>query len=150
MSKELLWKSTVVLHSIYADFDQSLSLEVRADFLVTSNIFGKVWQNLNLKALEISGELLSLFQSLRSIRFYQRVVLNSQSSRVPQGSIFEPLLSLVYVIKLPHNLESLAKLFADDTSLFCTVDSPLLSAEIMNNNLIKISEWPTIGKIVLT
>ena len=87
------------------------------------------------------------FQSFHSDRF-QRVVLNGQSSNwspvlagVPQGSILGPLLFLVYINDLPDNLESLAKLFADDTSLFSTVYNPLLSTEIMNKDLIKISKW---------
>ena len=88
-----------------------------------------------------------LFQSFLSDRF-QGVVLNGQSSNwlpvlagVPLDSILGPLLFLVYINDLPDNLESLAKLFADDTSPFSTVYNPLLSAEIMNKDLIKISKW---------
>ena len=51
---------------------------------------------------------------------------------------------------IPHNLEFLAKLFADDTSPFSIVHSPLLSAEIMNNHLIKISAWVYLWKMHLT
>ena len=94
----------------------------------------------------ISGNLHKLFQSFLSDRF-QGVVLNGQSSNwlpvpagVPLGSILGPLLFLVYVNDLLDNLESLAKLFADDTSLF-SVYNLLLSAEIMNKDLIKISKW---------
>ena len=50
-------------------------------------------------------------------------------------------LFLVYKNDLPDNLESLAKLFPDDTSLFSTAYNPLLSAVIMNKDLIKISKW---------
>ena len=88
-----------------------------------------------------------LFQSFLSDRF-QGVVLNGQSSNwlpvlagVPLDSILGPLLFLVYINDLPDNLESLAKLFADDTSPFSTVYNPLLYAEIMNKDLIKISKW---------
>ena len=89
-----------------------------------------------------------LFQSFLSDRF-QGVVLDGQSSNwlpvlagVPLDSILGPLLFLVYINDLPDNLvESLAKLFADDTSLFSTVYNLLLSAEIMNKDLIKISKW---------
>ena len=48
---------------------------------------------------------------------------------------------MVCINDLPDNLESLAKSFADDASLFPTVYNPSLSAEIMNKNLIKISKW---------
>ena len=40
----------------------------------------------------------------------------------------------------PDNVESLAKLFADDASHFSTVYNSLLSTEIMNKDLIKISK----------
>ena len=121
-----------IVHSIYADFDQSPSLEVRANFLDISKAFDKVWHEGLLYKLEtvgISGNLHKLFQSFLSDRF-QRVVLNGQSSNwspvlagVPQGSILGPLLFLVYINDL-HNLESLEKLFADDTSLFSTIYNP--------------------------
>ena len=85
---------------------------------------------------------------------FQRVVLNGQSSNwspilagVPQGSILGPLLFLVYINDLPDNLESLANLFEDDTSLFSTVCNPLLSAEIMNKNPIKISKWAYVENV---
>ena len=42
---------------------------------------------------------------------------------------------------MPDNLESLVKLFADDTSLFSTVHDPIHSAKIINDELNKISEW---------
>ena len=48
---------------------------------------------------------------------------------------------MVYTNDLPDNLESLAKSFSDDTSLFSTVYNPLLSAEVMNKDLIKIRKW---------
>ena len=79
---------------------------------------------------------------------YQRVVLNGQSSNwikisagVPQGSILGPLLFLIYINDISQNLESDVKLFADDTSLFSPVFEPNLSAETLNNDLIKISHW---------
>ena len=47
---------------------------------------------------------------------------------------------MVYINDHPDNLEPVAKLFADDTSLFSAVYNPLLSAGIMKKDLIKISK----------
>ena len=68
----------------------------------------------------------------------------SSLRKVPQSSFQWSVLNsqpLVYINDLPDNLESLAKLFADDTSLFSIVYNPLLSADIMNKDLTRISKW---------
>ena len=79
---------------------------------------------------------------------YQRVVINGQHPNwapipagVPEGPILGPLLFLNYINDLPDNLNSLVKLFAEDTSLFSTVHDPTLSVKILNDDLSRISEW---------
>ena len=52
-----------------------------------------------------------------------------------------PLLFLIYINYLPDNLNSIIKLFADDTSLFSTVYDPNYSAKVLNDDLNTISEW---------
>ena len=78
----------------------------------------------------------------------QRVVLNDlHSSRadikavVPQVSILEPLLFLVYINDLVENLHSIPKLFADDTSLFLSVADEALSNSHLNDDFSKINDW---------
>ena len=67
-----------IVHDIYASFDQSPVLEVRANFLDISEAFDKVWhEGLLFKHIGISGNLLSLLKSFSNNRF-QRVVLNGQ------------------------------------------------------------------------
>ena len=95
----------------------------------------------------IPGNVLKLFQSFLSDR-QQRVVLNGQDSNwapvlagVSQGLVLGPLLFLIYINDLSDNLESLAKLFADDTSLFSAVHDPSKSAKSLNDDLQKISDW---------
>ena len=94
----------------------------------------------------ISGKLLNTVKDLYQRK--QRVVLNAQYSLwaaieagVPQGSIFRPLLFLIYINDLPDNLTSNAKLFVDNTSLFSEVENMSKSAKELSNDLAKISTW---------
>ena len=63
------------------------------------------------------------------------------SAGVPQGSILGPLFFLIYINDLTQNLKCSAKLFADDTSLFTTVQDPNLAASDMNHDLDLITLW---------
>ena len=78
----------------------------------------------------------------------QKVVLNDQFSSwtkvnagVPQGSILEPLLFLIYINDLANELQSHPKLFADDISLFSMVQDITTSTVSLNNDLTERSEW---------
>ena len=67
---------------------------------------------------------------------------------MPQGSILGPLLFLIYINDLPDNLESLAKFFADDTSLFSTVRDPVKCTKVLNDDLLKVSNWAFKWKMI--
>ena len=139
-----------ITHEIFEAFDCNPSLEVRSVFLDISKAFDKVWHEgmlYKLKSMGISGELYNLLENYLSNRF-QRVLLNGQASSwrpvlagVPQGSILGPLLFLIYINDLPNELKSNAKLFADDTSLFTIVKDKNKSANMLNNDLRRISKW---------
>ena len=100
---------------------------MRGVFLDISKAFDKVWHDgliFRLKSYGIEGELLLLLKNYLHNR-EQRVVLNGQTSEwkriysgVPQGSVLDPLLFLIYISDLPDGLTSMCKIFADDTSLF--------------------------------
>ena len=91
--------------------------------------------------------LLQLFENYLLNR-KQRVVLNDSLSEysviesgVPQGSVLGPLLFLIYINDLERNIKFNIKFFADDTSLFSTVKSPVRSAEDLNHDLAVIHQW---------
>ena len=115
-----------------------------------SKAFDIVWHEgliFKLKSMGISDALLELIKSFLAKRF-QRVVLNGQTlerlpvkAGVPQGPILGPLFFLIYINDLSVDITSTVKLFADDTSLFSIVHDPNTSANELNKDLQKISEW---------
>ena len=78
----------------------------------------------------------------------ERVCLNGVYSNtvtieagVPQCSILGPLLFLIYINDIVSDISSNVKLFADDTSLSMVVESPIITADILNDGLQKINSW---------
>ena len=149
-SDSCVYQLIAITQKIFEAFDCNPSLEVRSVFVDISKAFDKVWHEgmlYKLKSMGISGELYYLLENYLSNRF-QRVLLNGQASSwrpvlagVPQGSILGPLLFLIYINDLPNELKSNAKLFADDTSLFTIVKDKNKSANMLNNDLRRISKW---------
>ena len=95
----------------------------------------------------ISGSLLQWFQCYLPNR-RQRVVLNGVKSNwvdvlagVPQGSILDPLLFLIYINDIVNNIRSSIRLFADDTSIYIIIDDPQTAAFILNSDLDTINVW---------
>ena len=61
---------------------------------------------------------------------------------VPQRSVLDPSLFLIYINDLSDNLTSNAKLFAVDASLFLVVHVVNASTKELNDDLKKINNWP--------
>ena len=76
------------------------------------------------------------------------MVLNWQESSrvsiyagVPQGSISGPMLFLIFINAIVDEVNCNIKLFADDTNLYPTVDSPLLASICLNSDMQIIHRW---------
>ena len=139
-----------IIHEIQTAFDENPTVDVRGVFLDLSKAFDKVWHDgiiFKLKAYGVEGELLSLLKNYLENR-EQSVALNGHTpewrkimSGIPQGSALGPLLFLIYINDLLDGINSLCKIFADDTSLFSKVYDIHKSASNFNDDLEKISYW---------
>ena len=135
-----------IIHEIQTTFDENPTVDVREVFLLLSKAFDKVWHDgiiFKLEAYGAEGELLSLLKNYLENR-EQRVVLNGQTSEwrkimsgIPQRSVLGPLLFLIYINDLPDGINSLCKIFADDTSLFSKV-SDIKRFQILINRRMKL------------
>ena len=99
-----------------------------------------------LSSAGIKGDLLRWLSSYLSNRT-QRVVLNGQSSEwscvkagVPQGSILGPLIFLIYINDIIDQIGTNIRPFADDTSLYITVETPDRAA-LLNRDLQTLHAW---------
>ena len=81
---------------------------------------------------------------------------NTVSSRekiscgVPQGSVLGPLLFLIYMNDIHKCSEILSFiLFADDTNVFYSDTNVKSLNQVLNNELIKVTEWLQANKLTL-
>ena len=104
----------------------------------------------------IRGIPLQLIKSYLSNR-YQLTSVNSYEfdpsciiSGVPQGSILGPLLFLIYVNDIPNSSKLLNFiLFADDTNIVYSHKDKHLLFNILNIELVKVSNWFKLNKLSL-
>ena len=123
-----------------------------------SKTFDRVWHRgliLKLHAVGISSSLFDWFENYLYER-KQCVCLNRVYSNtvtieagVPQGSILGTLLFLIYINDIVSDITSNVNLFADDTSLFMVVENPIITADILNDDLQKINAWLINGLLLL-
>ena len=103
-----------------------------------------------LCSVGVGGSVLSILTQLLSNRSQHVMVYGCRSklvnvvSGVPQGSIFGPLLFLLYTSELFSILENKLMGYADDSTLMAVVPSPgvrVAVAESLIRDLGRVSEW---------
>ena len=68
---------------------------------------------------------------------------------VPQASILEPLLFLLYINNLPVSLNTMPRLFADGTTLLIHESSFSKMEGLVNSELTNISKWMIPNRLTL-
>ena len=135
-------------------FDRGISTQ--SIYFDISKAFDRVWHRGLLQKLDsigIRGKLLDFFEDYLTDRSQCVVVKGCKSNikpvmaGVPQGSVLGPILFLIYINDITENIESIIKLFADDTSLSASIQNPDIRAEILNSDLDKVCQWSKTWKV---
>ena len=136
--------------------DRDVSLAI---FMDLSKAFDTLVHHILLKKLNyygIEGPALVWFSSYLTGR-QQYVELDGVSSSfsqlsagVSQGSILGPLLFLIYMNDIP-NASTFFKyaLYADDTTLFSTINISAGATHEINNHISKVYDWLAVNKLSL-
>ena len=117
-----------------------MSIERRLVQLNFSAAFDRVRQRgmLNkLKSMSIGGQFLFIVSEFLSDR-WQRVRLDGKVSAlvdvvlgVSQGSVLGPLLLILYTSELFQFVENYIVFYAEDTTMYAVIPSPLLRSQVM-------------------
>jgi len=143
-----------ICNEYIVNYDKNITTQ--AVYFDLSKAFDRVWHRgllLKLEANGIGGSLLRFISNYLSERT-QSVVVKGETSDarlvpagVPQGSVLGPLFFLIYINDIVLNIESIIKLFADDTSISLGLRDPDIRADILNFDLQKIHTWAETWKV---
>ena len=121
-----------------------------AVFCDISKAFDRSWHKgliVKLKSYGIRGKLLLWLQDYLSERKQKVLVKNSNSvvgilkAGVPQGSVLGPLLFLLFINDIADDVNSLVRLFADDSSLMYSSVDPNEIESHLNVDLTVLENW---------
>ena len=96
-----------------------------------------------IECLGIKGKVLDIIRDFLTGRSFRVCVggefsnLKDVQSGIPQGSVFGPLLFVLYINDLPDSLKSFAKLFADDLKMIAKASDKLQ----VDNDLKMLELW---------
>ena len=68
------------------------------------------------------------------------------TSGVPQGSVLDPLLFLLFINNLPCSIDSVVKLYANDVLMFRSIKDPS-DHQALQSDLNKLTHWSSIWQI---
>lgn len=138
-------------HGLQSSLDRGHeSRAVAIDFSSAFDIVNHKALLYKLQLYGIGGNLLSIFKDFLTNRT-QRVSVDGTFSTsvpvvsgVPQGSVLGPLFFIIFTSDLGISLENELISYADDTTLFSSIQSPSNREEVaasLNRDLAKINSW---------
>ena len=118
-------------------------------FLDVAQAFDKVWHEGLMQKIEkiLPSQFCKLIESYITGRYFRvkqeqtYSAIRTISAGVPQGSVLEPVLYLLYTSDIPHENNTTIATFADDTAIMAVGATVEESTAKLQTAINKINEW---------